>query len=152
MEDDQVAQTRSWRIRYLKRPTSPLIPFIQEGIRCTMISRQHIGVWNEERCCRVCCPLVTPVRKSKPSINDPLDCCNLCKYLTGSGKRLLWILLWDCLGLSLGNILVVWNEERYCRVCCPLVTPARKSRPSINDPLDCCNLCKYLTGNGKRLL
>jgi hypothetical protein len=33
------------------RLTNPLIPFIKEGIRCTMISRPLI------RCCQVCCPL-----------------------------------------------------------------------------------------------
>jgi hypothetical protein len=30
-------------IGYYERLTIPLIPFIQEGIRCTMISRQRIG-------------------------------------------------------------------------------------------------------------
>jgi hypothetical protein len=46
---------------------------------------------------------VTHVRESKPSINVLLDYCNPCKYLSESRKRLLWILLWDCLGLSLEN-------------------------------------------------
>jgi hypothetical protein len=46
---------------------------------------------------------VTHVRESKPSINDLLDCCNPCKYLSGSMKRLLRILSWNCLGLSLEN-------------------------------------------------
>jgi hypothetical protein len=46
----------------------------------------------------------TPVRGSRPSINDPLGCCNLCEYPSGSRKKLLWILLWDCLGLSLDII------------------------------------------------
>jgi hypothetical protein len=32
-----------------------------------------------------------------------LECCNPCKYLSGSGKRLLQILPWNCLGLSLDN-------------------------------------------------
>jgi hypothetical protein len=35
--------SRDSRIRYFKRLMSPLIPFIQEEIRCTMISRQPIG-------------------------------------------------------------------------------------------------------------
>jgi hypothetical protein len=60
-------------------------------------------VWNEERCCRVYCPFATPLRESRLSINDLLDCCNPCKYPSESGKRLLWILSWDCLGLSLEN-------------------------------------------------
>jgi hypothetical protein len=46
---------------------------------------------------------VTHVRESKPSINDMRDCCNPCKYPSGSGKTLLWILPWNCLGLSLEN-------------------------------------------------
>jgi hypothetical protein len=58
-------------------------------------------LWNEERCWRVCCPFATPARESKLSINDPLGCCNLTKYLSGSRKRLLRISSWDCLGLSL---------------------------------------------------
>jgi hypothetical protein len=36
-------------------------------------------------------PFVTPVRESRPSINDPLGCCNHCKCLNGSGKKLPWI-------------------------------------------------------------
>jgi hypothetical protein len=61
-------------------------------------------VWNTERRCRVCCPfLVTSVRESWPSIDDLLDCCNLCKYPSGSGNKLSGILSWHCLGLSLEN-------------------------------------------------
>jgi hypothetical protein len=33
--------------------------------------------------------LVTPIRKSSPSINDLLGCCNPRKYPSGSGKKLL---------------------------------------------------------------
>jgi hypothetical protein len=60
-------------------------------------------LWTEERYCRVCGAFVTPVRDSTVSINDPLGCCNICMYPSESGKRLLWILLRDCLGLSLEN-------------------------------------------------
>jgi hypothetical protein len=60
-------------------------------------------VWNEEMLPSMFL-FATPVRESKSSINDPLGCCNLCKYLSGSGKRLLQILLWGCLGLSLDMI------------------------------------------------
>jgi hypothetical protein len=44
----------------------------------------------------------THVRESKPSINDPLGCCNFCKYPSESGKRLprtqsgydaLWVIM-----------------------------------------------------------
>jgi hypothetical protein len=38
----------------------------------------------------------TPVRESKPSINDLLDCCSHCKCLSGSGKKLTWTLTWVC--------------------------------------------------------
>jgi hypothetical protein len=46
---------------------------------------------------------VTSVKVSWPSINDLLDCCNLCKYPSGSGNKLSGILSWHCLGLSLEN-------------------------------------------------
>jgi hypothetical protein len=45
----------------------------------------------------------THVREVKPSINDLVDCCNPYKYPSGSRKRLLRILSWNCLGLSLEN-------------------------------------------------
>jgi hypothetical protein len=78
---------------------SSLIPFIQEGIRCTLVTRQPIGGTK----LREMLLFMTHVRELKPSINDMLDCCNPCKYPSGSGKRLMWILSWDCLGLSLEN-------------------------------------------------
>jgi hypothetical protein len=58
-------------------------------------------------------PFATPIREPRTSSNDPLDCCNLCKYLSGSGMRLLWISSWDCLGPSLnmipiGQLLTDW--------------------------------------------
>jgi hypothetical protein len=95
--------SRNWRIRYFKRLTILLIPFIQEGIRCTKISRQPIGgtEWRETLPSKLL--FVTPLRESKPSIKDMLDCCNPFKYPSGSGKRLLWSLPWNCLGLSLEN-------------------------------------------------
>jgi hypothetical protein len=40
------------------------------------------------------------VSESKLNINDLLDCCSCYKCLSGSGKKLPWILLWDFLGLS----------------------------------------------------
>jgi hypothetical protein len=40
--------------------------------------------------------LATLVSESSLNINDLLDCCNPCKYLNGSGKRLPWISSWDC--------------------------------------------------------
>jgi hypothetical protein len=43
-------------------------------------------------------------RESGPSINKSLDCCNFCKYPSSSGKKLLWILSWNYLGLSLDVI------------------------------------------------
>jgi hypothetical protein len=49
---------------------------------------------------------VTHVRELKPSINDPLGCCNFCKHPSKSGKRLLQISSWDCQGLSLDMILL----------------------------------------------
>jgi hypothetical protein len=48
--------------------------------------------------------LLTHVRELKLSINDLLGYCNFCKYLSESGKRLIRISSWDCLGLSLDTI------------------------------------------------
>jgi hypothetical protein len=42
--------------------------------------------------------------ESRPSINNLLDYCNPYKYSSESWKRLLRILSWDCLGLSLDMI------------------------------------------------
>jgi hypothetical protein len=68
-----------------------------------MISRQPIGGMKLREILLSMLLFVTHVRESKPSINDMLDCCNPCKYLSGSGKILLRILPWNCLGLSLDN-------------------------------------------------
>jgi hypothetical protein len=46
---------------------------------------------------------VTSIRESWLSIDDLLDCCNLCKYPSGSVNKLSGILSWHCLGLSLEN-------------------------------------------------
>jgi hypothetical protein len=68
-----------------------------------MITRQPIGGMELREMLPSKLLFVTHVRESKPSINNLLDCCNPCKYLSESGKRLLWVLSWDCLGLSLEN-------------------------------------------------
>jgi hypothetical protein len=68
-----------------------------------MISRQPIGGTKLREILLSMLLFVTHLRESKPSINDMLDCCNPCKYPSGSGKRLLRILSWNCLGLSLEN-------------------------------------------------
>jgi hypothetical protein len=68
-----------------------------------MITRQPIGGTELREMLPSMLLFVTHVRESKPSINDLLDCCNPCKYPSESGKRLIWILSWDCLGLSLEN-------------------------------------------------
>jgi hypothetical protein len=73
-------------------------------------------VWNEERYCRVYCPFATPLRESRLSINDLLYCCDPCKYPSESGKRLLWILSWDCLGLSLENDSLWVSMDRLIKV------------------------------------
>jgi hypothetical protein len=46
----------------------------------------------------------TLVSESKPSINDLLDCCSLCKCRSESGKRFPWILSWVCQELSQDTI------------------------------------------------
>jgi hypothetical protein len=66
------------------------------GIRCTMISRPLIGgmAWRERLPSMLL--FATLVSESRLNINDLLDCCSHCKCLSGSGKRLPWILSWDC--------------------------------------------------------
>jgi hypothetical protein len=59
---------------------------------------------------------VTSVRGSWPSIDDLLDCCNLCKYSSESGKRLLRILSWNSLGLSLENDSILVIMDRLVKV------------------------------------
>jgi hypothetical protein len=68
-----------------------------------MISRQPIGGMKLREILLSILLSVTHVRESKPSINDLLGCCNPCKYPSRSGKRLLRILPWNCLRLSLDN-------------------------------------------------
>jgi hypothetical protein len=68
-----------------------------------MISRQSIGGTKLREILLSMLLFVAHVGESKPSINDLLDCCNNCKYPSGSGKRLLRILPWNCLGLRLDN-------------------------------------------------
>jgi hypothetical protein len=46
-------------------------------------------------------------KESRPSVNEPLGCCNLCMYPIESGKRLLCNSSWDCLGLSL-DMISLW--------------------------------------------
>jgi hypothetical protein len=54
--------------------------------------------------------------ESRLSINDPIGCCNICKYPSESRKRLLWILSWDCLGLSLEMISLWVIVDRLTKV------------------------------------
>jgi hypothetical protein len=47
---------------------------------------------------------VAPVSELRLNINDLLDCYSHCKCLSGNGKRLPWILSWNCRGLSQNTI------------------------------------------------
>jgi hypothetical protein len=85
---------------------SLLIPFTQEGIRCTMISRPLIGGTVGKETWLSMLPFVPLVSESMLSINDLLDYCSRCKCLSGSGKRLPWTLLWVCQELSRAMIPV----------------------------------------------
>jgi hypothetical protein len=44
------------------------------------------------------------VYESRLNINDLLNCCSRCKCLSGSGKKLPWILSWVCQELSRDTI------------------------------------------------
>jgi hypothetical protein len=81
-----------------------------------MISRQPIGGTELREILLSMLLFVTHVRESKPSINDMLDCCNPCKCPSGSGKRLLRILPWNCLGLSLENNFLWVIMDRLVKV------------------------------------
>jgi hypothetical protein len=69
----------------------------------------------------------------KPSINDLLDCCNPCKYPSESGKRMLWILLWDCLGLSLENDSLWVIMDRLAKVAHFIPVNISYTRPQLAD-------------------
>jgi hypothetical protein len=81
-----------------------------------MISRQPIGGTKLREMLLSRLLFTTHFRESKPSINDMLDCSNPCKYPSGSGKRLLWILQWNCLGLSLENDSLLVIVDRLAKV------------------------------------
>jgi hypothetical protein len=69
-----------------------------------MISRQPIADTELREMLPSVLLFATHVTELKPGINDLLDCCNPYKYPSKSGKRLLRISSWDCLGLSLDMI------------------------------------------------
>jgi hypothetical protein len=46
-------------------------------------------------------------QRVKTKHQRPAGCCNPCKYLSGSRKKLLWISSWDCIGPSL-NMISLW--------------------------------------------
>jgi hypothetical protein len=81
------------------------VPFIQEGIRCTIFSRQPIGGMELREMLPGTFPFVTPVRESSLRINESSGCCNPHEYPSGSGKGLLWISSCNCLGASLDMTL-----------------------------------------------
>jgi hypothetical protein len=74
------------------------------GIRCTMISMPLIGGMEWRETFPSMWLFATLVSESRLIINDLLDCCSHCKCLSGSGKRLPWILSWDCWKLNRDTI------------------------------------------------
>jgi hypothetical protein len=80
--------SRNWRIRYFMKHMSLLILFIQEGIRCIMISRPVIGGMEWRETLPSMLLFVKFVSESRLNINDLLDCCSRCKCLSESGKKL----------------------------------------------------------------
>jgi hypothetical protein len=81
-----------------------------------MMSRQHIGGTKLREILLSMLLFATHVKESKPGIGDLLDCCNLCKYLSGSVNKLSGILSWHCLGLSLENDSLWVIVDRLARV------------------------------------
>jgi hypothetical protein len=58
----------------------------------------------------------TLISESRLNINDLLDCYNHCTCLSESGKRLPWILSWDCQGLSQDMIPLLVIVDRLTKV------------------------------------
>jgi hypothetical protein len=75
--------------------------------------------------------LATLLRESRLSINEPLDCCNLCMYPIESGKRLLWISSWDCLELSLDMISLWVIMDRLTKVAHFMLVKTTYTRPQL---------------------
>jgi hypothetical protein len=74
---------------------------------------------------------VTSVRESWPSIDDLLDCCNLCKYPSGSGNKLSGILSWHYLGLSLENDSLWVIMDRLAKVAHFVAINVTYTRPQL---------------------
>jgi hypothetical protein len=81
-----------------------------------MISRQPIDGTKLREMLPSILLFATHVRGSKPSIKDMLGCCNFCMYPIESGKRLLLISSWDCLGFSLDMISLRVIVDRLTKV------------------------------------
>jgi hypothetical protein len=79
-------------------------PIHPGGIRCTMISRPLIGGMESRETLPSMLLIVTLASESRLNSNDLLDCYNHCKCLSGGGKKLSWILSWDCRDLSQDTI------------------------------------------------
>jgi hypothetical protein len=96
-----------------------------------MISSQPIGGTKLREMLLSMLLFTTHVRELKPSINDMLDCCNPCKYPSGSGKRLLRILPWNCLGLSLENDSLWVIVDRLVKVAHLVPVNTAYNRPQL---------------------
>jgi hypothetical protein len=96
-----------------------------------MISRQPIGGTELRETLQSMLLFATLLRESRLSINELLDCCNLCKYPIESGKRLLWISSWDCLGLSLDMITLWVIVDRLTKVAHFRLVKTTYTRPQL---------------------
>jgi hypothetical protein len=116
--------SRNWRIKYFMKRMSLLIPFIQEGTRCTMILRPLIGGMEWREMLPSMLLFVTLVSELRLNINDLLDCCRRCKCLSGSGKKLhgfyhgiaensvrIWIYLGNCGSNDQGGSLYTCQDH-----------------------------------------
>jgi hypothetical protein len=73
----------------------------------------------------------TLVSESRLNSNDLLDCCSCCKCPIESGKRLLRISSWDCLGLSLDMISLWVLMDRLTKVAHFRLVKTTCTRPQL---------------------
>jgi hypothetical protein len=74
------------------------------GITCTMISRPLIGGMESREMLLSMLLFMTLVSELRPKINDLLDCYSRCKCMSGSAKKLPWIISCVCQELNRDTI------------------------------------------------
>jgi hypothetical protein len=93
---------------FWRRPMTRIILIILVAPRCIRIWSRNIGgmdwreTWMHMWLCAIC------VKELRLNTRGQLDCCIHWRYPSGSGKRLVWILLLDCLAPRKDMMLYGW--------------------------------------------